>query len=51
MICDWDVQTFDWWAAQLKREARDGKEARSGLKVCFLQSFYYRNACHRGAGD
>lgn len=33
MLCDWDVQTFDWWTQQLEREARDPTAPRSGLKA------------------
>lgn len=36
MVCEWDVQTFDWWARQLEREEKEEGVERSGLKVWFL---------------
>ena len=37
MICDWDVQTFDYWLDVLKGESRNPKLPKSGLKVCWQQ--------------
>jgi D-amino-acid oxidase len=33
MVCDWDVQTYNYWIDLLEREEDDPKLPRSGIKV------------------
>ncbi|KAK5128021.1 hypothetical protein LTR85_005138 [Meristemomyces frigidus] len=33
MLCDWDVQTFDYWVDVMDRERQDAKLPKSGLKM------------------
>ena len=33
VICDWDVQTYDYWLEMIQREDEDRKLLPSGLKV------------------
>ena len=33
MICDWDVQTFNFWMEMLEREKQELSLLKSGLKV------------------
>ena len=37
MICDWDIQTFDYWVEVLEHERKNPKLPKSGLKVSSLQ--------------
>ena len=33
VICDWDVQTYDYWLEMIRQEDEDRKLPPSGLKV------------------
>ena len=33
IICDWDVQTYDYWLEMIQQEDEDRKLPPSGLKV------------------
>jgi len=33
MLCDWDVQTYDYWLEVMRREKKDSRLPKSGLKV------------------
>ena len=38
MICDWEVQTFDYWVKAMDQERSEPELPRSGVKVsaCIL---------------
>jgi D-amino-acid oxidase len=38
VICDWDVQTYDYWLEMIRQEDEDRKLPPSGLKVCTYTS-------------
>ncbi|KAK4546683.1 hypothetical protein LTR36_001901 [Oleoguttula mirabilis] len=42
MLCDWDVQTFDYWLDVMEREKQDPKLPKSGLKM--YDSLHYWDA-------
>lgn len=46
VICDWDVQTYDYWLDVLRREEEDRTLPRSGLAVS-LPRFAKYLRCHR----
>ncbi|GAB7360293.1 hypothetical protein MBLNU230_g8051t1 [Neophaeotheca triangularis] len=33
ILCDWDVQTLDYWTEQLQLEKRQGREGEMGIKM------------------
>ena len=33
MVCDWDIQTYEYWLDVLERETQDRRLPKSGLKV------------------
>lgn len=33
VICDWDVQTYDYWLEMIRQEDEDRKLPPSGIKV------------------
>jgi hypothetical protein len=34
VICDWDVQTYDYWLEMIRQEGEDRNLPPSGIKVC-----------------
>lgn len=44
VICDWDVQTYDYWLDLIRKEEEDPKLPSSGLKVWFY-SLNYLSTC------
>ena len=35
VICDWDVQTYDYWLEMIQQEDEEPKLPSSGIKVCW----------------
>lgn len=42
MLCDWDIQTLDYWNEQLELEKQEGREGEMGIKVGFSPFFKAR---------
>ncbi|KAF2768128.1 DAO-domain-containing protein [Teratosphaeria nubilosa] len=33
MICDWDLQTYEYWVEMIEKEKKDPRRAKSGIKM------------------